>query len=88
MDLLCLNTGLFIFSKHCKFDGKIHRKYVHSSSTEDQVIQETVRQTDKIRRTFPKFGGFVRQTSSFREDWLVSVHVGNKDRFFHDEAQI
>ena len=71
---LCLNTGLSIFSKYCKFDGKYAGyNYVQSSLIEDQVTQKqclgifldeffvghTVRQTDKICRTFLKFGGFV-----------------------------
>ena len=58
------------------------QEYVQSSSIKDQVTQNyrqgifldyffvghTVRQTDKIRRTFLKFCGFVRQTGGFRED--------------------
>ena len=40
--LLCSNTGLFIFSKHCEFDGfdgKNARNF-QSSSIEDQVSQK------------------------------------------------
>ena len=59
---------------------------MQSSSIKDQVsqkhslgvfldyffVEHTVRQTDKICRTFPKFGSFVRQTGGFREDRSIS----------------